>query len=301
MRTSIRLLGALGIAALLVAGAVTPAAATTPERGHRARAACGRAGSPPARYRSVVVFAFENRTWSDVGLGFGRRMPYLHQLGRQCAWFRTWDETDPGQNSLAQYVGQVTGARQPGTVNDCSPSARCSTGADSIFRQLRHDGRRAVSFVAGATGPCRADHNAPRHVPALYLRAPEDRRHCDDQVRPLRDLDVRHLPAFSFITPNECDDGHNCGNRTVDGWARRHIQPVLDSKAYRRGKVAVFVWYDEDRPVPNLWITPTARRGPIDLSGAGAAGTLRAWQSMLGLHCLEAACTASDMRAPARS
>jgi hypothetical protein len=298
MRAATRVLAALGIVALL-AGTSARAGAAAPARRGPAAAPCGTPGPPPARYRSVVVFAFENRTWSDVGPGFGRRMPYLHRLGQQCAWFRTWDETDPDQSSLSQYVGQVTGARQPGTVDDCSPSARCSTRADSIFRQLRHQGRRAVSFVAGATRPCSADHNAPRHVPALYLRAPTDRRHCRDQVRPLAELDVRHLPAFAFVTPNECDDGHDCGNRTVDRWARAHIQPVVDSRAYRHGHVAVFVWYDEDRPVPNLWITPTARPGPLELRGAGAAGTLRAWQSMLGLPCLEAACTAPDMRTPA--
>jgi acid phosphatase len=264
-------------------------------------AACGRAGTPPSRYESVVVFSFENRTWSDVGLGFGPEMPYLHQVGQQCAYFRDWTETDVRQNSLTQYVGQVTGARQPGTVNDCSPSRECSTDADSIFRQLRTSHRRAVSWVEGATEPCSATNNAARHVPALYLWAPQDRAHCDQQVRPLSELDVDHLPAFSFVTPNLCNDGHDCGNATVDSWAHDHIQPVLDSKAYRAGKVAVFVWYDEDQPVPNLWITPTATHGPLDVVGAGAAGTLRAWEDMLGLPCLANACTAPDMRAPAKS
>jgi phosphatidylinositol-3-phosphatase len=262
---------------------------------------CRNTGNPPERYESVVVFAFENRTWKDVGLGFGPEMPFLHQLGQQCAFFRTWDETDPGQNSLTQYVGQITGARQPGTVDDCSPSRKCSTNADSIFRQLRTSGRRAVSYVEGATEPCRADHNAPRHVPALYLRAQEDRRHCNQQVRPLDGLDVEHLPAFAFITPNECHDGHDCDNRTLDEWARTNIQPVLDGPGYRAGDVAVFVWYDEDRPVPNLWITPTANPGPLDVAGAGAAGTLKAWQEMLGVSCLELACRAPDMRGPANS
>jgi hypothetical protein len=247
------------------------------------------------------VFSFENRTWNDVGLGFGPQMPYLHQLGQQCAFFRTWTETDRQQNSLTQYVGQITGARQPGTVNDCSPSRTCSTDADSIFRQLRTSRRRAVNFVEGATEPCSAANNAPRHVPALYLWAPQDRAHCADQVRPLDDLDLEHLPAFAFVTPNLCNDGHDCGNGTVDTWARAHIQPVLDSPAYRAGKVAVFVWYDEDTPVPNLWITPTAARGPLDVEGAGAAATLRAWQEMLGLPGLEQACTAPDMRPAARS
>jgi hypothetical protein len=112
---------------------------------------------------------------------------------------------------------------------------------------------------------------------------------------------VRHLPAFAFVTPTECHDGHDCDDRTVDRWARTHIQPVLDGPGFRAGKVAVFVWYDEDRPVPNLWITPTATPGPLHVPGAGAAGTLRAWQEMLGVPCLERACDAPDMRAPANS
>jgi hypothetical protein len=60
--------------------------------------------------------------------------------------------------------------------------------------------------------------------------------------------------------------------------------------------VAVFVWYDEDHPVPNMWIAPTAAAGPNDLAGAGYAGTLAAWESMLDLPCLEHACNARDMR-----
>jgi acid phosphatase len=274
---------------------------TTTTSGVAPARVCRNAGAAPRHYDSVVVFSFENRTWNDVGLGFGPEMPYLHQLGQQCAYFRTWTETDTAQNSLTQYVGGVTGARQPRTQNDCSPSPQCSTDADSIFRQLRTSNRRAVNFVEGATEPCSATNNAPRHVPALYLWAPQDRAHCRGLVRPLTDFDVRHLPAFSFVTPNVCNDGHDCGNATVDGWAHAHIQPVLDSAAYRAGKVAVFVWYDEDQPVPNLWITPTAKPGPIDVAGAGAMGTLRAWQDMLTLPCLAQACAAPDMRAPANS
>src|SRR5262249_7530269 len=93
---------------------------------------CGNRGPAPKRYPSIVVCAFENRTWNDVGLGFGPAMPYLHELGRQCSYFTDWTETDTAQSSLTQYVGQVTGARQPGTNNDCSPSPSCSTTADNF-------------------------------------------------------------------------------------------------------------------------------------------------------------------------
>ena len=73
---------------------------------------------------------------------------------RAQAWFPDWTETDTTQTSLTQYVGQVTGARQSGTVNDCSPSPSCSTRADNLFRQARRAGISAVNFVEGANAPC---------------------------------------------------------------------------------------------------------------------------------------------------
>ena len=228
-------------------------------------------------------------------------MPYLHSLAQKCAYFTDWAETDPTQNSLTQYVGALTGARQPGTVNDCNPSASCSTQADNILRQARRSGLDAVNYVEGATSGCSAAGNAPKHVPGLYFWGADDRAHCNTQVRPLTDFQVNALPNFAFVTPTLCNDGHDCPNSTVDGWARAHIGAVIASAAYQAGKVAVFVWYDEDHPVPNLWITPTAATGPHTLSGAGAAGTLAAWESMLGLRCLANACSAPDMRPPANS
>jgi phosphatidylinositol-3-phosphatase len=278
----------------------TTGATTAPTPANRP--VCGNAGVPPAHYSSVVVFAFENRTWSAVGDGFGPAMPYLHQLGAQCSWFSDWTETNTSQSSLTQYVGQVTGAFQAQTVEDCSPAPGCSTTADNIFRQARRAGVRAIDYVEGATSPCSAEGNASKHVPPLYLWGADDRAHCGDQVRPFTEFDPNHLPAFAFVTPTPCNDGHDCPNATVDAWAAQHIAPVLASNAYRARKVAVFVWYDEDHPVPNMWITPTARAGAVEQSGAGYAGTLRAWEGMLGLPCLANACTTrADMRAAANS
>jgi hypothetical protein len=82
----------------------------------------------------------------------------------------------------------------------------------------------------------------------------------------------------------------------VDNWARTNVQNVLNSAAYRAGQVAVFIWYDEDSPVPNMQIAPTARRGPFGTGGIGYASTLKAWESMLGFPCLANACSAPDLR-----
>ena len=288
----------IGVSVIVVAVLALSAASSThgPPTG-----VCVDAAAPPFRYDSVVVFAFENRTWNDVGLGFGQGMPYLHELGRQCAYFTDWTEARTDQNSLSQYVAQITGANQDATVDDCTPSATCSTQAESIFSQLRLGNRLAVNYVEGATKPCSASGNAAKHIPALYLWSADDRAACGVQVRPLREFNPERLPAFAFITPNLCNDGHDCDDRTVDRWAQAHVGPVLATRAYRAGRVAVFIWYDEDRPVPNLWLTKSAHAGPITLNGAGYAGTLRAWQSMLGLSCLGNGCQAPVMRVAANA
>jgi hypothetical protein len=72
--------------------------------------------------------------------------------------------------------------------------------------------------------------------------------------------------------------------------------PGSSNGATGAGDVAVFVWYDEDHPAPNLWIAPSATPGSHALPGAGYAGTLAAWEHMLGLRCIANACNARDMR-----
>jgi phosphatidylinositol-3-phosphatase len=235
-------------------------------------------------------------------MGFSNgQMPYLHNLATQCSYFTDWTETNTSQNSATQYAGQVTGAFQSGVVNDCSPSATCSTTADNIFRQARTAGKTAINYVEGATTGCSASGNAAKHIPDLYMWGADDRTYCNAQVRPFTEFNPNSLPNYSFITPTLCNDGHDCSDATVDAWAKAHVQPVLDSAAYKAGHVAVFIWYDEDRPVPNMWITPTAHTGALTLTGAGYASTLKAWESMLGFPCLANACSAPDMRTPANS
>jgi hypothetical protein len=265
---------------------------------------CGIAASHPARYTSVVVFAFENRTWAGVGgVGFGGGMPYLHGLAQHCPYFKDWTETDTTQPSVAQYVGQITGARQPGIVQYCQPSATCSTTANNLYRQARRAGIKAINYVEDATTGCSDGGDARRKltIPDFYMWGADDQSFCTAQIRPLSEFDPKQPPSFAFITPNRCNQGHDCDNATVDAWAKAHVQPVLNSNAYRAGKVAVFIWYDEDHPVPNLWITPTGHTGALSTVGAGYAGTLSAWESMLGLPCLANACSAPDLRTPANT
>ncbi|HET6148058.1 MAG TPA: alkaline phosphatase family protein [Polyangia bacterium] len=254
---------------------------------------CGSTGAPPANYAHVVIFAFENRTWSNVGLGFSAStMPYLHSLAAQCSFFSDWTETNTSQNSLTQYIGETSGVSNTSTVNDCNPSPSCQSTDNNIFRQVRLAGGTARNYVEGATTGCSASGNAAKHIPGLYYfgtytdgtGSHNDHDFCNTEVRPYSEFDANNLPTYAFITPNLCNDGHDCGDSVVDAWASTNIQSVLNSSAYQAGTVAVFVWYDEDHPVPNLEIARTSHKGNITQTGVGThAALLKTIEDLLGL------------------
>jgi hypothetical protein len=258
---------------------------------------CSSTSAPPAHYQHVVIFSFENRTWSNVGLGFSATtMPYMHSLASQCSFFSDWTETNTKQNSLTQYIGETSGVDNPNTVNDCNPSASCQSTDNNIFRQVRLSGGTARNYVEGATTGCSAAGNAAKHIPGLYYFGTytdsagvqhNDHDFCNTEVRPYTEFDVNNLPTYAFITPTLCNDGHDCGDATVDAWASTNIQPVLDSAAYKAGTVAVFIWYDEDHPTPNAQIAPTSHAGDVTQTGIGThAALLKTIEDMLNLPIL---------------
>lgn len=121
------------------------------------------------------------------------------------------------------------------------------------------------------------DQYAIRHVPALFFHSVTDNQaYCDQHVVPLgtvkvtatgdvfaghlaQDLSkIKTTPAFSFVTPNVCNDGHDdscIGTNTegghtgglvaADQWLKHWMPLILNSPAYRSGQMLVVVTFDE--------------------------------------------------------
>lgn len=53
------------------------------------------------------------------------------------------------------------------------------------------------------------------------------------------------LPAFSFVTPNACDDMHSCPTSTGDAWLKTWVPVIRKSAAYQSGQLIVFITWDE--------------------------------------------------------
>jgi len=254
---------------------------------------CSSSGKAPTKYAHVVMVLEENRTWSggrspEVGVGFsGGKMPYLAGLAATCSYYTDWKETNGKQNSLNQYIGLTSGVANPNTVFDCTPSASCQSTDNNIFRQIRSAGGTPRTFVDNATEPCSPGKNAAKHIPALYYQGGDDASFCTKEVLPLSKFDPNALPTLSFIVPDLCNDGHDCSDETVDSWAKKTLTPILSSKDYLAGDTLVVVVYDEDQPVPNLLIAPTANKGEISSVAGSHADLLKTIEEVLGLKVMD--------------
>jgi hypothetical protein len=279
----------LGAILLLAAGL----SSCTPPSYSSNASKCGSAAAPPAKYDHVVVVMEENRTWDGVGgVGFGDKyMPFLGDLGKNCTVFSDWTETNTEQNSLNQYIGLTSGVSNPATVDDCSPSDTCRSTDDNLFRQVRLSGGTARTYVDNTLDPCTPGDNKAKHIPAMYYYGTytdgtgvhNDHDFCTQEVRPLGEFNPDRLATFTMIVPDQCNDGHDCLNYKVDEFAADYVGAILKSPTYAAGKTLVVVAYDEDSPVPNLLIAPTAKRGTQSLAGASHAALLKTWGEVLGL------------------
>jgi acid phosphatase len=58
------------------------------------------------------------------------------------------------------------------------------------------------------------------------------------------DLANNSFPRYSFVTPNLCNDAHDCPLGTADGWLKNNIAPLIKSASFKNGGLLIIV-FDE--------------------------------------------------------
>ena len=245
----------------------------------------------------------ENHTFSQV-IG-NVNAPYTTQLAQQCATATSYAIV--GSPSLPNYIGATAGSTF-GINNDNAPSSNAQS-TDNLFRQVRATGRAAKSYQESMSSNCKLTSSgtyAVKHNPAAYFIGPGDREACQTDDVPmgttssgafLDDLTGNNLPAFAFITPNLCNDTHDCAVSVGDAWLQGWVPMILDSVAYQAGKTAVIITYDEYTPIPNVLIAPSVTPGTKLTAAVDHYSLLRTTEEMLGIvPFLGAAASAPSMR-----
>jgi phosphatidylinositol-3-phosphatase len=239
---------------------------------------CGSAASPgaslalpssPARLaRSArshfVVIVLENRELGEV-IG-DNSAPYLQKLVRHGVLAS--DYYAIVHPSLPNYIALLAGYPL-GISSDCTDCQARGAALSDQFERAHIDWR---AYMEDLPQPCYvgafAGGYAKKHDPFMYFpQVADDPSHCRNIVPLTRltgDLRQGRLPAFSWITPNLCNDGHDCPTASVDRFLA-HMVPYLLAGIGPRGVLAV-VW-DEGTSNRRCCSLASGGRVPLILAG----------------------------------
>jgi hypothetical protein len=197
-----------------------------------ARAGRSLAVGPPSslhgsRSSQVIVVVLENEEASDV-IG-SAQAPYTNSLARR--YGLATQSFAIAHPSLPNYLALTSGATD-GIGSDC---ADCHVAARNIVDQLQAAHVSWRAYMEDQPGACfrgaASGGYAKKHNPFIYYDdVASDTGRCSrivgfDQLA--HDLDGDRLPTFAWITPNLCDDGHDCGVRGADRFLARTVPLLL--------------------------------------------------------------------------
>ena len=210
---SLLIAAALTLAAL----GVRPAVASTPP-------ARGTAPSGPSH---IAVIIFENHEASAI-LGPNSDAPYFRSLAASSVNLTGLYATS--HPSLPNYLALTSGSTH-GITSDCTT---CFVHARNIVDQLEHAGISWKAYMESIPGPCSSEAFAGlyalKHDPFLYYDDVRNNTNRCNKVVSLgqlrTDLNADALPRFAWITPNLCNDMHDCSVATGDAFLQRWIPKI---------------------------------------------------------------------------
>lgn len=182
---------------------------------------------PSSKRSHIVMIVLENRSASEA-MG-SPEAPYVTKLARRYALAtRYYGVTHP---SLPNYLA-LTGGSTFGIESDC---VSCVVSQRNIVDQLEAHHISWRAYMEGMPRPCDLTAGtggyAKKHDPFLYYSdIARNRKRCE-KVVPFQRLGAAlragALPTFAWITPNLCDDGHDCPLADVNRFLKRLVPALL--------------------------------------------------------------------------
>ena len=153
--------------------------------------------------------------------------------------------------SLPNYLMLTSGSAQ-GVGDDAPPASHPIAGNDNLADQLDAGGITWRAYMEDMGAPCVLEDSgtyAVRHNPFVYYTSlSADSARCQEHIVDMDANLTADLAAntyqFMWITPNVCNDMHDCSTGTGDAWLQRIIPELMASPGYREGG-AIFLLWDE--------------------------------------------------------
>lgn len=199
-------------------------------------------GAPASNAVHIAVVVMENHEFGDI---HGNACClYMNSLASGGADFtQSYAISHP---SLPNYLAMTGGS----TFKVKNDNTKKLVSGDNVFSQMQSAGVSWKAYEEDMPSPCfKGDSFAGyvlRHDPAMmYSNISNDPVACQNVVpysQLASDIAGNALPSFSFITPNLCDDMHDCAPSVGDAWLQSNAPSLLSAL----GKTGILiVTFDE--------------------------------------------------------
>jgi acid phosphatase len=243
-----------------------------------------------AQFGHVVIVVEENTNYSSV-IG-SSSMPYLNGLANQYGYAtQYYANTHP---SIGNYFMLTTGQI---ITNDDGYTGTVT--ADNVVRRLIAAGKSWKAYAedlpsVGYLGHGVVGNYAARHNPIVYfsdvLNDPDQAKNVVPFTQLASDLANGTLPNYSFVVPNLCNDGHDCGLSTADSWLKNQIAPLLASGVFLEDGLLI-ITFDESASdntsgggrIAWVVVSPKAKTGYTSTTFYQHQSTLRLMLKGLGI------------------
>jgi hypothetical protein len=228
----------------------TPAVGSPPVASPSVPVGAGPGGSGPAGRPTKMLTIVEENHGEQAALA---QMPYL--AGLSATYGRTSGYRAVAHPSLPNYLALVGGSTF-GVSDDKGPAEHPVSGP-SVFDQAISAGRTVTAYIEAMPAPCALTSSgryAVRHNPWTYFADPAERANCQAHDVPAGtptagrlhdDVTAGTLPTLGWVTPDLCDDAHDCPPGVADDWLRSWIPVIMGGPDYRAGRLAIVVTFDE--------------------------------------------------------
>ena len=270
---------------------------------------------PPTvpNFDHVVVVLMENTRYSSI-IGNTAQAPYINSLARRGAYSSNYFATD--HPSLPNYL-ELTSGTNAGITNDCTPPGTgCTANVSNIVDRIEAGGRTWKGYMEGAPTSCPTTDTGlyfNKHNPFVYYNDIRTNSVRCGKVVPYANMAgdfaaTNTTPNYAFITPNECNDMHDCSIATGDNWLKQNMTTILSSPAFTtQNSLLVIVWDEDDGSGNNhvavVMVGRSVKPGYVSKVAAGHFGLLRTIEAAWGMPTLTgndaAASPMSDMFIPA--
>ncbi|HEY8294537.1 MAG TPA: alkaline phosphatase family protein, partial [Micrococcaceae bacterium] len=246
----------------------TGAARATAGQGQGAARASG--GAPAGKIAHVVIIMEENKAQSHI-LG-STAAPFINKLAQANALAANYEAV--AHPSLPNYL-TLTSGTNAGITNDCNPpGGACTASVRSIADQIQQAGRSWKMYAESMPAPCSPDNSgryAVKHNPFMYYpNVTGNGASCAAHDVPFAQFagdltSASSLPDYSFISPDLCNDMHDCSIETGDAWLSKQVPAILASPAFTTQNSLLVITFDEgdnhSNKVFTVFAGPAARKG----------------------------------------